>query len=169
MATKRPQVDPGNVYAIPLFVSDESPLTRFTKKDFSGADREFCFMRVIANEQGAGLVIEIFNRTGNLSTPVVEIVASPRLFRPIAISGLSIAKKRWPLVGHQHGYDPAKDSDFKNVSLVLNPHDQPRLWQGGREHPISVEQAQEFEPWTLWNACQVEKRIIAALNNDGHL
>lgn len=157
----------GEIYAIPLFVSEEPELKRFTKKDFSGEGQEFAFMRAISDEQGAGIIIEVFDCVGDLATPLPTILSAQRLFRPIAISGLSLYKKRWPLVGMQEGYDKERDSRYSEIELVLWDRDNPTLWSPKSTLPLAPERVADYEMWTLWGASIVEKRIIAALAERG--
>jgi hypothetical protein len=161
------KVSEGEVYAIPLFVSDLPGLKRFTKKELAGEGREFCFMRVISDEKGGGIIIEVFNHVGGLDAPLDKVISAKRLFRPVAISGLAIYKKRWPFVGKHMGYDKEKDSEYSQIGLVVSPFDRPRLWQGGTERPLPPDKVSDYEPWTIWGAGQIEKRIIDALAAPG--
>jgi pimeloyl-ACP methyl ester carboxylesterase len=156
-------VVPGEIYAIPLFVSELSALTTFSKRDWDRPDARFAFMRVIEDRVGAGIVIEVLNHVGGLDAAIADVARAKRLFRPVAISGLAISKKRWPRLGQQANYDRERDSGYSEISLVLAGIHRPVLWTGGRETPISPEEASRYEPWTLWNPAQLERRIIEAL------
>jgi hypothetical protein len=167
MAKKLIEVSPGEVHAIPLFVSDKSPTIRFSKKDFKDAGADFCFARVISDEGGSGLIIEVFDFVGGLDSSIDEIVAAQRLFRPCVITSLPMYKKRWPLLGTQGGYDREKDSQFSKIEIVLDAYDPPMLWRGGEKMSVAEAAIADYEPWLMCGAHQVEKRIIAALKDRG--
>jgi hypothetical protein len=160
----RTKLSPGELYAIPLFVSDQPILTRFTKKDWDRPDARFAFMRVIEDRAGSGIVIEVLNRVGSLDTPSAEIVRAKRLFRPVTATRLAIEKKRWTPVGMHEGYDRERDSGYSEITLVLSPTHDPVLWKGGIKTPVSLEEASRHEPWTFWDPGELERRIIAALD-----
>ena len=46
-------VIPGEVYAIPLFLTDILPMTRVSLKDLRGDDKKFAYFRII-EERGSG-------------------------------------------------------------------------------------------------------------------
>jgi hypothetical protein len=167
VAKKLIEVSPGEVRAIPLFVSDQSPIIRFSKKDFKDAGADFCFARVISDEGGSGLIIEVFDFVGGLDASIDEIVAAPRLFCPCVITSLPMYKKRWPLLGAHRGYDREKDSQFSKIEIVLDAYDPPMLWRGGEKTGVSGAAIDNYEPWVMWGSHQVEKRIIAALKESG--
>ena len=167
MAKKLVEAKEGSVYAIPLFISERPPLTRFRKKDFEGEYRRFAFMRAISDEHGGGIIVEVFKHVGKLETRLDEIVGSKRLFRPVAVSGLAIYKKRWPLVGICDGYDKERDSGYSQIELVLSPFEQPKLWRGGKKTPLKLEEVSQYEPWTIWGSNDLEKRIVEAVSGKG--
>lgn len=157
-------VEPGEIYAIPLFLSDRPVNENFSKDKFVGEDKKFCFCRIIEDKLGSGIIVEVFNLIGDLNTDLESIIKSPRLFRPIAVAGLGIYKKRWRKIHVQENYDKEKDSQYSNMQLVIGPRDAPRLWQNGVETPITMSQAKEYESWTIWITDDLEKRIIEALS-----
>ena len=59
--------------------------------------------------------------------------------------------------------DKERDSNSSEIQLVLGDHTSPRLWQNGKENPISPEEAQRYERWVIWRASHLEKRIIEEL------
>ena len=156
-------VQPGEVVAIPLFLTSEPALTRFRTKAFQDRGDEFVFCRVIEQRGGAGIIVEVFDRVGGLGTDIADVTAADRLFRPVAITGLGIHKKRWPRMGVCDPYDRERDSGYSQIQLVLSPYDCPRLWQDGVETPTDVETAKEYESWRLWSAPDLEQRIVDAL------
>jgi hypothetical protein len=163
MARRSLDVQEGAVYAIPLFVSDKPPLTRFTKKDFVRRDARYCFMRVVSDERGGGLIIEVFRQVGGMDSSLDDIIASGRLFRPVAVTKLPIQKRRWQHVGTCQGYDKHRHSAYSEIELVLSPFDEPLLWRGGTKTPLDAANVSHYEPWTLWGAHQLERRIIEAI------
>src|SRR6478609_8784422 len=92
-------VTPGEVFAIPLFVSDEPVNKRFGVHAFAGRGDEFAYLRTIAETGGAGIIVEVFADVGPLDASIERVVAAGRLFRPVAIAGLGIYKKRWRSIG----------------------------------------------------------------------
>ena len=159
------EVRPGEIYAIPLFLSDRPANENFSREKMDGEDKEFCFCRIIEDQLGSGIIVEVFNIKGNLTTDLESIINSPRLFRPVAIAGLGIYKKRWRKIYTQENYDKENDSLYYMIQLVIGPRDTPRLWQNGTETPITHEQAKDYEPWVVWVTDQLEKRIIQELSH----
>ena len=169
MANKLANVSGGEIFAIPLFLSDRSELERFKKSDFLGDDKQFAYCRVIKDLGGGGILVEDFNLLPALSPKIEEIIQSGRLFQPITISGLAIAKKRWIKVGQEANYDCETDSQFSQIQLVLPalPHESPRLWQNGQEKSISLDESNQYEKWVVWLSSHLEKRIIETLQARG--
>ena len=62
MVNKLANVAGGEIFAIPLFLSDRSELERFKKSDFLGEDKKFAYCRVIKDLGGGGILIEVFNQ-----------------------------------------------------------------------------------------------------------
>lgn len=160
---KMVKVQAGEVYAIPLFLSDQSPLKNFRHDKFMGEDKKFCYCRIIEDRKAAGIIIEVFNKVGYLTEALESIVNSERLLRPVVISGLGIYKKRWRLIGQQLNYDKEKDSNYSSIQIVLGTHEDPRLWQNGIETDITPSEAKHYECWIIWFADDLEKRIIKTL------
>jgi hypothetical protein len=156
-------VTPGEMFAVPLFVSDEPVNKRFGARAFDGRGNEFAYLRVIAETGGAGILVEVFDRVGPVTAELEPVTVADRLFRPVAVAGLGIYKKRWKSLGVTPEYDRERDSAYSEIQLVLGPREAPRLWRGGVESPVSVAEAAAFERWIVWTAPDLEKRIIAAL------
>jgi Immunity protein 26 len=154
----------GDVFAVPLFVVDKAPQKRFYEKDFSATAGPYAFARIISNERGGGLIIEVFNKTGDLDNSLNDLGPAKRLFRPVAITSLPIDKGRWLLVREGEGYDKERDSQYSQIQLVVSPFDNPRLWNprtGTR--PIPLDEVQNYEAWEYWLPHHLEQRIIDAL------
>lgn len=157
-------VNPGEVYAIPLFVSDQDDTRRFSRKEFDRKAGGFGFCRIIKDLAGSGIIIEVFNFTGDQDASQATIVESGRLFPPIAITGLGIYKQRWRKLYTDENFDAEKNAAFSQIALVLGTEDDLRLWRNGVKSPISRKAAEQYERWKLWSSSQVEKRILAILN-----
>lgn len=84
----------GELYAIPLFVSNDPTLTKYRKESFKGRGKEFVFCRVIKNMGGGGILVEVFNRVDDEQASVASIVTAPRLFRPVPVSESGLREKR---------------------------------------------------------------------------
>lgn len=153
----------GEIFAIPLFTSDIMDNISFAKNKFEDKGKEFAFCRIIYNKKGSGLLIEVFDLIGSLNQDLKSIISSNRLFRPIAITGLGIYKKRWKKLYEQKNYDKERDSNYSKIQLVLGAGDDLRLWQNGTEKPINKTEAENYEIWTMWRASHLEKRIIKEL------
>jgi hypothetical protein len=167
MPTTIGPVHPGEVYAIPLFLTDVPTLTRFGRRDaFSGRGAEFTYCRAIDDERGSGLLVEVYDLVGPLDADLTTVIAAPRLFRPVATTRLAMHKRRWRFVGRCDPYDRESDSDYSQIQLVLGPYEKPVLWQGGETiGPIGVEEAPSYERWQIWFADQLERRIIKELGD----
>lgn len=161
-------VNCGEFYAIPLFLSEFSESQRFTKDDFMGDDKKYCYCRII-DDKGVGIIIEVFNLVGNLSVDLMSIVNSGRLFDPVQIVGLGIYKKRWQKIGMQDNYDRERDSKLSEIRFVYPPlpGGLPRLWENGQEREISFQESERYEPSRIWSAQHLEKRIIETLKARG--
>lgn len=157
------QALPGEIYAIPLFLSDRPVTENFSREKFDTPDKEFAFLRVIEDRGGSGFIVEVFNLTGSFTTDPDEILKAPRLFSPVATSGLGIYKKRWRKVHSQADYDKERDSNFSEIKLVIGPPNDLRLWQNDKETPIDQSTAKKYELWDIWMSDQLEKRIITEL------
>lgn len=155
-------VRPGEIYAIPLFVSDQADTKSFAREKFDLKPGKFGFCRIIEDQGGSGIIAEVFKFTGEQDTDQATIVGSGRLFPPIAITGLGIYKKRWRKCYTDDQFDREKDAAYSQITLVLGPDNDLRLWQNGVETPINREASRHYELWVIWSASQVEKRILAA-------
>lgn len=153
----------GEIYAIPLFLSDVSSIKSFSRNKFEDKGKEFAFCRIIVDKQGGGSLIEVFDLVGDLHQDLESIIKSERLFDPIATSGLAMSKKRWKKLHTQEHYDKEKDSNYSEIKLVLGTNDDLRLFQNGKETPISETEAKKYEMWKIWMPAQLEKRIIEEL------
>ena len=71
-------VIPGEVYAIPLFLTDIHPMTRVSLKDLRGDDKKFAYCRIIEDRGSGGILVEVFNKVGTLDISIEEVVESMR-------------------------------------------------------------------------------------------
>jgi len=159
------EVKAGEIYAIPLFLSDESSIKSFSRDNFKTRGKEFVFCRIIEDLSGGGLLIEIFDLVGTLNEDITTIISSKRLFPAISTTGLGILKKRWKKLYLQENYDREKDSQYSEITLVAGTEDSYQLWKGGKGIGfISNKEAEKYEIWQVWTPSQLEKRIIKKLN-----
>jgi Immunity protein 26 len=155
----------GEIFAIPLFLSDIPENIRITKDKFEGRGKEFAFCRIISDEQGGGYFAEVFNLIGSLNQNLESIINSERLFRPISILATGIYKQRWKKIHVQKDYDKERDSKYSEIQLIEGAGDDLYLWQNGKRRPISREESKRYEEWEIWRATHLEKRIIKELFN----
>jgi hypothetical protein len=167
MARTTVRVEEGDLFAIPLFVYSKNSLHRFKTADFEGPNCRFVFMRVVASLRGGGILVEVLDIEGPLDTMPSRIIQACRLFRPVAVTGLAIHKKRWPHIGRQEGYDKERMSQFSSIELVEGTEDLPVLWRGGRKEAITPQEASRLERWITWTGPSLEKRIIGELKSRG--
>lgn len=153
----------GEIFAIPLFIPYDTDMKRFSKKFHKEKNGQYAFCRIISDEQGGGYLIEVFSEVGCLNSSMEEIIQSPRLFSPIAITGLGIYKKRWLEVYKQENYDKEKDSKYSDIKLVMGGSKDLKLWQNRESKPITEAEAKNYEKFILWRASHLEKRIREVL------
>ena len=112
---------------------------------------------------GNSYLIEVFSKIGGLNTSLEEIIKSPRLLNPVAITNLGILKKRWIEVYKQKDYDKFEDSGYCDIKLVMGGSKNLQLWQNRNTKPISEEEAENHEKFIFWRASHLERRIREAL------
>ncbi|AAN53014.2 immunity 26/phosphotriesterase HocA family protein [Shewanella oneidensis] len=156
----------GDVYSIPLFLTDVSGLKSFSRYDFTKEGMAFCFARIIEDRGGSGLIIEVFNIQGGIEMSLSEIVNSSRLFNPVVIAGEAIKKKRWRLIGSTY-YEKERDSNYSEITFLIGPRDNRLIWKGGVEIPIDDSNCHDFEEYIIWPAVQIEQRIVHELEKIG--
>ena len=157
-------VSKGEIYFIPLFLSGEPSSKSFHRYDFNSKNKEFIFFRIIDDQAGSGILIEVFNFVGGVESLEESITLSPRLFDPIYIAGDGISKKRWRKIGETKNYDKEKDSSYSSIKFLIGPPDDLRLWCNGVESPFSTSQDHmEIEEHIIWTAKQTEKRVLEHL------
>ena len=120
-------VIPGEVYAIPLFLTDIHFMTRVSLKDLRGDDKKFAYCRIIEERDSGGILVEVFNKVGTLDISIEEVVESMRLFPPIIIAPLGIRKGRWRRIGN----NKEQDSMYSDITLVSGAEGHYFLWRGG--------------------------------------
>ena len=111
-------VIPGEVYAIPLFLTDIHPMTRVSLKDLRGDDKKFAYCRIIEDRGSGGILVEVFNKVGTLDISIEEVVESMRLFPPVIITPLGIRKGRWRRIGKQENYNKEQDSMYSDCFFL---------------------------------------------------
>ena len=162
---KLANVKSGEIFAIPLFLTEYKDNVSFSREKFEEPDKQFVFCRIIEDLGGGGILIEIFNKVGNLSTQIHDIIIAQRLISPITISGVGIYKKRWRKIGTQCNYDKFSHSLYSEITLIAGAGDNLSLWKGGNYiGQISEEEVQKHELWIIWRSSQVEIRISKLLH-----
>ena len=156
----------GEIFAIPLFIPYDTDMQRFSRKFHKEQNGQYAFCRIISDEQGGGYLIEVFSEVGGLDSNMEEIIQSPRLFRPLSITGLGIYKKRWLEVYKQENYGKEKDSKYSDIKLVMGGSKDLKLWQNREYKPITEEEAKNYEKFIVWRASHLERRIREALSID---
>ena len=160
---KNLDLDGGEIYAIPLFIKYGTDMERFSKKYHQDNNGIYAFCRIISEEMGNSYLIEVFSKIGGLNTSLEEIIKSPRLLNPVAITNLGILKKRWIEVYKQKDYDKFEDSGYCDIKLVMGGSKNLQLWQNRNTKPISEEEAEKHEKFIFWRASHLERRIREAL------
>ena len=161
-------VIPGEVYAIPLFLTDIHFTTRVSLKDLRGDDKKFAYCRIIEDRGSGGILVEVFNKVGTLDISIEEVVESMRLFPPVIITPLPIRKGRWRRIGKQENYNKEQDSMYSDITLVSGAEGHYFLWRGGHSlGRIPDEAIEPYEEWIYWLAPHLEERIIKALTEEG--
>lgn len=167
MPSNKSLVNPGEIYAIPLFVSDQSPLVNFSKQDFSDEEKKFSFIRIIQDQVGAGIIFEGLNLVSTIKPNIDDLLNSKRLLNPLVMSGLGIKKKRWRKIYTQENYDREVHSRYSQITFALGTKQDPTLWKGGEQFEAAPEEAENVEPWIIWDEDAIEKMIISALTEQG--
>ena len=122
---------PGEVYAIPLFLTDIHFMTRVSLKNLRGDDKKFAYCRIIEDLGSGGILVEVFNKVVTLYISIEEVVESMRLFPPVIIRPLGIRKGRWRRIGKQENYNKEQDSMYSDITLVSGAEGHYFLWRGG--------------------------------------
>ncbi|WP_413663090.1 Imm26 family immunity protein [Microbulbifer sp. CNSA002] len=161
------KLEDGDVYFIPLFLTEDYSLKSYSRFKFGEGDQEFCFCRIVASEGGAGILIEIFDFVGPAGSDIESIINRPRLIDPVYIVGDGISKKRWRKVGSSKSYNREKDSGYSKIKFVLGRGDDRRVWCDGKEFPFDkIKNAKSIESHKLWTAAQLENRLVNELSKE---
>ncbi len=161
------ELNEGDLFAIPLFLTDVSPVKSFARDKFEGRGAAFTFLRVIKDMRGGGYFCELFALVDTLDAPVERIIGAPRLCRPLATSGIGVLKKRWKRVGRHEGFDPELHARFSEIQMAIGSYDDRRLWQAGVETPITRAESEQYESWTVLQPQQLERRAVQELRARG--
>lgn len=159
---KRYSID-GEVVAIPLFLT-ENPKAKLKKEDYN---KQFAFARAITEVAGRTL-IEVFNKTGDLNTPIDSIVSSGLLMKPFYTVWTPVLRKRWKSIYITPHYDKVTYSNYDNIELVLGSIDNLRVWKAkdNSETPITREELLkgDYQLMGIYTEVQVENKIIKKLS-----
>lgn len=163
MNKRKLTVKPGDVYFVPLFLSHDISTKSYSRYKFGGEEQRFCFLRIIKDLMGSGLLVEVFNYVGDMESTVESITARERLFDPVLIVGDGIIKKRWRKIGETENYDCERHSRFSQIKLVIGGREQPKIWQNHETREPDGD-ISSIEDGVMWVACQLESRIVEILS-----
>ncbi|MCD8408629.1 immunity 26 domain-containing protein [Tenacibaculum dicentrarchi] len=154
----------GEIIAIPLFLT-ENKKVKLKQED---STKQFAFARAITEEAGK-ILIEIFNKTGNLNIGISEITNSKLLMKPLYTIWSGVHKKRWKVISQTDKYDKIKDSNYNDIQLVLGGIDNLRIWHAkdNSETPITREELinGDYQLMGIYTPLQIEKKIIEKLKS----
>jgi hypothetical protein len=156
---------PGEVYFIPLFLGTDYSTKSYSRFKFGEGDQVFYFCRIIKDQAGAGILVEVFDYVGKIDSSVETITKHSRLIDPVHIVGDGIKKKRWRKVGKTFDYDAEKNSHYSSIKFTMGRGDDRRVWCNGNEFSASeFDNTGAIEHHILWSAAQLENRLIT-INN----
>ena len=140
---KKKEIVEGSIFCIPLFMPKDDWKLKLKLKE-EDSDKIFIFGRVIENGGGSGVLVEIFNKTGNLNTKIEDIVNSSLLINPIYIFWEGIIKERWKVVGKTSNYNKIKDSNYNEINIIFGIDDNIRIFNygSGKEKKITEDEAE---------------------------
>lgn len=163
---KKRKVEEGIVFCIPLFMPKDDWDLKI-KLDEKDNNKTFVFGRVIEDGRGSGILVEIFNKTGDINTKIDEIIESPLLFKPLYIFWKGISKKRWKTIGQTPNYDKFEDSNYASIRIVFGFGDDMRIHNYGTKEETKVkrEEALNYEFAQTWFPIDLENRIIEKINS----
>lgn len=163
------KVEEGSIFGIPLFMFKDDWDLKLKLEDKDN-DKVFAFGRVIKDEGGSGVLVEIFNKTGSLNTEINEIVNSSLLFKPLYIFWIGVMKKRWKIIGKTENYDKYKDSNFSDINIIFGIDDNVRVFNYGTNEEIKITEEQEesldCEYAVTWFPIDLENRIIEEIGGN---
>ena len=152
-------INGGEIVAIPLFINNE-PKRRLNKEDYN---KNFAFARAIEEESGK-ILIEIFKKTGVVTTNINEIINSGLLMKPLYTIWSGVKKKRWKVIGNTPNYNKFEHSRYNEIQMVLGAIDNLRVWHAkdNSETPISREELinGNYQLMGIYDYTQIEKKII---------
>ena len=156
-------LEAGVIVAIPLFMTHDGK-SKLKKED---CDKLFAFARVIEEEAGK-VLIEIFQKTGNLKENIDGIVSSGLLMKPLYTIWSGVRKRRWKVVSKTINYDKINDSSYNSIQLVLGGIDDLRVWSAkdNSEKPITRGELHNYQLMGIYTPIQIEMKIIKKLGID---
>ncbi|EKO3629261.1 Imm26 family immunity protein [Vibrio metschnikovii] len=168
MSKKTLTVNAGDIYFVPLFLINDMSNKSYVRYKFGEEGQIFCFLRVIKDLMGSGVLVEVFNYIGGVESSVSSIINSGRMFEPVLIVGDGIYKKRWRKIGETENYDCECHSNFSQIKLIIGGFERPKIWQN-HETRDPDEDISLIEDGIMWAACQLESRIVGILSEMGRL
>lgn len=168
MSKKILTVNAGDIYFVPLFLSHDMSNKSYFRYKFGEEGQVFCFLRIVKDLMGSGILVEVFNYIGDANSSVESIIDSGRMFEPVLIIGDGIHKKRWRKINETENYDCEYHSNFSQIKLVIGGFDRPKIWQNNETRDPD-EDISLIERGKMWAACQLESRIVGMLSEMGRL
>ena len=162
------KINEGDIFCIPLFMpkDDWDLKLNLEEKDY---DKTFAFGRVIEDGGGSGILVEIFNITGNIYTQTADIINSPLLFKPLYIFWIGIMKKRWKIIAQTPNYNKQRDSNFSDIRIIFGIDDNVRVLNYGTNEETKItekeEESLDYEYAVTWFPIDLEERIIEKNEN----
>lgn len=170
MEKKTTEVNPGDIFMIPLFLpsNDDDYTLDYSKYKFHLNDI-YAFGRLIEIQAGNVDLIEVFSYTGQIPENPDIIIQSGRLFAPEHIGHPFSKKGRWRTIFSNPHYDMRRDSDYENISF-LSPVG--HMWKGKETVKITKKQCIELEEagipyWIMHSRTDMEIKIRSALKEQG--
>lgn len=171
MGSRAIEVNPGDIFMIPLFLPP--PPWRWIDVDYRKykfhMDDIYAFGRLIEKQAGNVALVEVFSYSGQIPENPEIIIRSGRMFAPDHIGYSFFKTGRWRVLFHNPQYDMWKDSDYENISFLS---DVGHMWKGKEEIRITKEELDELKEagvpyWVMHDYVDLEERIRFELEKQG--
>lgn len=171
MGRKTAEVNPGDIFMIPLFLPSDYMIEYYldySKYPFP-TDDIYAFGRLIEIQVGNVDLIEVFSYVGQIPEVPEPIIHSGRMFAPGHIGHPFSQNGRWRALFCNSQYDMWKDSDYENITF-LSPVG--RMWKGKGDIRITEEERIELKKagipdWIMHDRMDLEVQIRSVLEAQG--
>lgn len=174
MGRKTIEVNPGDIFTIPLFLPSYQKWTKmddyldYRKYNFR-MDDIYAFGRLIEIQTGHADLVEVFSYTGEIPENPERIIDSGRMFAPEHVGHSLFEKGRWRVIFSNPHYDMRRDSDYENISFLSSVG---YMWKGKEKLYITKEKCIELEQagipyWTMNGGIDIEVTIRSLLEKQG--